>query len=218
MRRILWLLSTLGCVVIFPAKLCADGSQSSGGTIDVGGIAGISAAKFGGENAEGGGFERVWLPRLTAGVSVRLRLHDWFALQPEALWVSKGSGTRINGVRNADFRARYLEMTALARLTAPVEGPVRPYLLAGPTLGVLLDLDVVDLGGAADDRTDLARRLDLGLMAGAGVTWRVDRRWRVSLDARYDWGVRSIDRTDAVDLANRAVFFTLGVGARLGGS
>jgi opacity protein-like surface antigen len=175
----------------------------------------VASASFGGEDSGRGSFENVQRLGVAAGISSRILIREWIAIQPEVFWVMKGSETEISDVSGPRFDASYVEIATLASLGVPMEGPIRPRLLAGPTLGILTRFELVYSDGSTEDRTERAGRLDLGLTAGAGATWNVSERWRLSLDARYDWGLTTIDATNETDLRNRAFFVLLGAGREL---
>ena len=203
------------CLLIFPAKLAADTPREPRRHLGVGAMVGVSSAHLARGGAGNTVVDLTRRPGLTAGISMRIELVEWVEVQPEVFWAMKGSGTEIDNRKTADLNLNYIEVTALARLVPPMSRPVRPYLLLGPTYGLLRSFEVEDPDGAIDDRTDAARRLDFGVLAGAGATWEVARGWHVSSDVRYDRAVLSILRIDDVDLENRVFFFMLDVSRSL---
>jgi hypothetical protein len=215
MRSPAWPWFVIGCLLAPTAQVRADQPQKPRGKLELGALVGVDSASFGGEDSQRGDFAHE--PRLgvAAGIWGRLSIREWIAIQPEVFWVMKGSDTEVADVAGPRFDASYVEIAALASLSVPMEGPIRPRLLAGPTLGILTRFELVYSDGSTEDRTERAGRLDLGLMAGAGATWNVTQRWRLSVDARYDWGVRTIDPTSETDLRNRAFFVLLGAGREL---
>ena len=215
MRWMLWPGLVFLCLCLFPGTLAADTPQEPGRRLDVGALVGVSSANLGGEDAESDIVERTERLGLAAGISMRIRLVTGVDVQPEVFWAMKGSGTEIRDREAADFKVNYVEIASLVRLAAPMRQPVRPYLLLGPTLGLLRGFEVEDQNGAVDDRTDRARRLDLGVLAGVGATWEVTREWQVSSDVRYDRALMSMVRSDDIELENRVFFFMLDVSRSL---
>jgi hypothetical protein len=215
MRWMLGLELVLMCLLISPARLAADTLQEPERHRGVGAVVGVSSANLAGRGTGSTVVERTERLGLAAGVSVRVELSEWVEVQPEVFWAMKGSGTEIDNRQTADFNVNYIEIAALARLVPPMSHPVRPYLLLGPTFGLLRGFEVEDPNGAIDDRTDAARRLDIGVLAGAGATWEVARGWHVSSDVRYDRALMSMARSDDVELENRVFFFMLDVSRSL---
>jgi hypothetical protein len=215
MRWMLWPGLMFVSLCVFPGTLAADTPQRPRRHLDVGVLFGISSANLGGEDAESDIVERTERLGLAGGISMRIRLIKGVDAQPEVFWAMKGSGTEISDREAAEFNIDYVEIASLFRLVAPMRRPVRPYLLLGPTFGLLRGFEVEDPDGAIDDRTDRARRLDVGVLAGAGATWRVARGWHVSSDVRYDRALMSMARSDDVDLENRVFFFMLDVSRTL---
>lgn len=215
MRWMLGLELVLMCLLISPVKLAADTLQEPERHRGVGAMIGASSANLTGRGTGSTVVERTERLGLAAGVSMRIQLVEWVEVQPEVFWAMKGSGTEIDNRKTADFHMNYIEVAALARLVAPIDQPVRPYLVLGPTFGLLRGFEVVDPDGAVDDRTDRARRLDVGVLAGAGATWKVASRWHVSSDVRYDRALMSMARSDDVELENRVFFFMLDVSRSL---
>ena len=94
----------------------------------------------------------------------------------------------------SSLRFSYLELPILARGSlGSGSGPVRPYVLGGVALGWLLDARVP---GAPDDITDIYRRWDLGLSAGAGIEMGRGRT-RVLVEARFTLGLLNIEHTNS---------------------
>src|SRR5262245_26962478 len=69
-----------------------------------------------------------------AGAFVRFGMHG-FALQPEVVFSMKG-GQQPAGSDQFALKLNYLEVPLLLRLAVPV-GHVAPFLVAGPSFGVL---------------------------------------------------------------------------------
>ncbi len=127
-----------------------------------------------------GGFARVDLTRRVG-------------LQPELLFVQKGARIEHEGVERV-HKAAYLQLPVLATYAIPVEGPLLPYVAAGPAAslrvgeGLELVLDGTSESISGED-VDLFRRTDAGLVLAGGVGFDVAPDYRLLLDARYDFGL-----------------------------
>lgn len=184
--------------------------------VGFGGKLGLSLATFVGDDARPTYANN---PGLTLGGFVRIRLHEWISLQPELLYISKGPRVAPDGMLTNTFDVPYIEVPILARIRIPagsrVEPYLAPYLLVGPAAGLLLSFEITDQDdGSVADRTDLANRIDLGLVLGAGArvplsTWNAPGA--IVFDMRYDRGLITLDAAEGgEDLKNRVFAFMLG--------
>lgn len=158
------------------------------------------------------------------GAFLTLHLAPMFALQPEVLYLNKGTQATEEGV-NAEFRLGYVEIPVLARLTFPMEGArVRPHIFAGPAVAFRSKCQVSASGGgvsltmACDDPnvdTPL-KRVDWSITGGAGLSVPLGRISGL-LEARYDYGLTKIDDSSAAaDVKNRAFMVFAGVAVPVG--
>jgi hypothetical protein len=135
---------------------------------------------------------------LHAGVWMKAPLGEFFAIQPEVIWSSKG--TRIAGYRNIPFtqngevrfNLNYIDVPVLASLTL---GPIS--LQAGPYVSYLINANVKNLredlttGSAVNlDRGDF-NSFDYGLAGGIAVDIK-----GFQLGARYNHGLREVGKSD----------------------
>lgn len=102
------------------------------------------------------------------------RANDWFAVQPELLFVQKGVTLEGPSANPMTFVSKmdYLEVPVLARVSPPTSGQARPYLFAGPTFGVKVRGRVERSTGGVREKADaeaLLRDGDLGIAVGAGM-------------------------------------------------
>jgi len=128
----------------------------------------------------------------------------------------------------AEIALDYVEVPLLARVRAPMLGPVAPYLMGGPVFGWKLDCKVAldaGQGSAAPSCDDILTRdgieakvrdYEQGLLLGAGldlpVLWDLGQ---LSLEGRFLRGLSRLGEGDgAPDVKNRS--FTLLLGYSLG--
>lgn len=149
------------------------------------------------------------------GCFIVYEVNELFSLQPELLFTMKGlkyvhEDSNISG--NYEYYQKhegsqnlsYLEIPILAKLNIPIRGNIKPNVFLGPALAFNLnatyDLSVefktYEYGeliyeeSASVDGQDLEdiKSVDFGLVLGAGVEFG-----KISVDARYDTGLTSID-------------------------
>lgn len=141
-----------------------------------------------------------------------------FFVQPEILYVQKGSRIEITGLASGTGtnRAGYLEVPILLRFAIPIDQSTRgvqvqPYVVGGPTAGLKLHAGSEANGEATVERDfgAVTRAFDFGLTAGAGVDYDVAAGTAVA-EVRVALGV-----ADVISLPNeagrtRGIMVTLG--------
>ncbi len=169
----------------------------------------------------GGGFKLGWASSNQAGGGyvqgvaaagfLDLHLSRFLALQPEVAFVRKGASASatlysvtppqppVVQTGRLEMRYGYLEAPLLLRLDVPVGESLRPFIAAGPYLGVNVGTwcsvsapsewgwtCTEVLAGAQP-----VRRIDGGVALAGGVRLRVSERYWLVFDARYETGGRS---------------------------
>jgi hypothetical protein len=113
----------------------------------------------------------------------------------------------------------YIELPLLLKYSLPTEG-VRPYLIAGPSLGIRLDATGVTKFGTAPEERESIEDLettDWSLMAGAGLGANVGSAC-VFAEAVYALGLTDLNEdARAGSGQNRGLQLRAGVTLRLGG-
>ncbi len=143
---------------------------------------------------------------LGAGVFAEIPITQVISAQIELLYVMKGgaspqidlidmSGNPISTVRIV-HKVDYLELPLLARVRVPVQGPVAPTFVVGPSLAYKLSEKYSPPEVGVDEDFPGGGNLsstDLGFAFGAGVELgRGRRRWLI--EARYTFGVTNTVR------------------------
>lgn len=131
------------------------------------------------------------------GLTYRKALRSRLALQPELLWVGKGTGSPGSPERSLG----YLELPVLLRFgaLAPTGSRFSPIFSIGPTVAVLVSCRLkappLTNGQQCDEplaSTNLeykVRRVDAGAMLGFGVEARTRSGSIVGLEGRYEIGL-----------------------------
>jgi hypothetical protein len=157
-----------------------------------------------------------------AGAVVDVTLGRRLSLRLEPMFLQKGSGISVNlfgTPSTATLRLSYLELPALLSLTLGA-GPVRPYVMAGPTVGYLMSAKGTnDATGKETDVLKQYKRTDFGVSFGGGV--RVPAGGAVVfVEGRYSMGLTNLPKdtgsAPGLTLKNRGVQVGLGVSFRLG--
>jgi hypothetical protein len=161
---------TVALAAIAPAA--AEGQRVGPRRPEFGVVVGLNRANIVGSEDDGD-------PRngLAIGATVVLPLGAGLALQPELHFVQKGSRIDDVGVDgNIGVRVNYVEAPLLLRYTAPVPGPVKPYLIGGPfaayRTSCRITSEIASLNCDADilrDNEFRVRDLDYGAAVGAGI-------------------------------------------------
>jgi hypothetical protein len=169
------------------------------------------------------------LQRWSVGGELELDLSQSFALVARPAYVGRGTDIKsMPGVgdvssHGAGSYARtelsYIDLPLLVKYSFPIQG-VRPYLIAGPSLGLLRKAEGVSkFGNAAEVRDDIKKDFestDISLNAGAGVGTNVGQAY-IFAEGLYGYGLTNINK-DVTEPAgrNRGVQFRAGITLRLG--
>jgi Outer membrane protein beta-barrel domain len=187
------------------------GQDAWWGRLELGSKLGLSLANFVGADATSELVEYAHKPSITLGGLVSIRVWRWLAVQTEVLYVSKGRDVVVEGTVTDTFDGDYIEFPLLARIMFPLGEQVAPYLLAGPTFGILRSFTLEDHeAGSVDDRTDLAKSVDLSLLGGIGVKVALTNEHALMIEGRYNRSLATLVKDETEDLKNSVFAFTLG--------
>ena len=134
-----------------------------------------------------------------AGVFFELGI--WaLTLRPEANFVEKGY--RFNGV--AEVKHRYLEIPVLLKFNPFNDAVVSPFIVVGPSWSKHLN-EKVTLLGTTTTYNDHADRWDAAGVAGAGIEFNLSEKVGLSVQGRYNFGMRDLDDT-ATEIRSRGLY------------
>jgi hypothetical protein len=174
------------------------------------------------------------LLRQGAGVVIEVVATDSISFVFEPMYVGKGASvdpSKLNidpgefGLVNArgSLLSSYFEVPLWLKVGTPA-GLVRPYLLAGPSLGIRMQakarLRVDYLGQDIDSIVDTksqTQRIDFGLGLGGGVSTDLGS-FRFFAEGQYVLGLVDINRDADERFNNRGLLVRVGVTIALGGS
>jgi hypothetical protein len=150
---------------------------------------------------------------LTAGLFAGWRVNRFFSARFEAAFSTKGAEATRDGLPFGVFYRSYAEFPLLLHVDAPLWSRITPHASLGPALGILLQAKSELADGRNIDLIDRTERIDVGLMASAGVSFDVGESSAISISARYIYGLRNYNKISANEddeATNRAFYVTVG--------
>jgi opacity protein-like surface antigen len=203
-RKLIWLL-----VLAIPLGwMTAAHAQWS-----VGGVVGMNAAgikvtpEIGSEDYSG-------RAAFGIGVVVDRQLMDNLDLHMEPMYLQKGAKVSETGF-SATFKVNYFELPVMVRYSLPVDLPVTPYAMAGPSVGLLTKAKY-DSGENEQDATSETRSIDFSAGFGAGVQIPEGNRMLFA-EVRYLLGFVNINnQSDESTVKNRGLQILVGITIPLG--
>ena len=179
----------------------------------VGAKAGVNAASLAGDGSDSYNDPRLGF--LAGGFTV-LPVRGPIAIQLEALFSQKGAKLSVNEDLEATLELDYLDIPVMLRFQAPASGSTRLHIFGGPSVGYRMgarskisDSTFNFAEGSIDNIEDDIERFDFGIVAGAGV----DIGRRIVVDARYSWGLSTVnkDTSEGIEIKNRVFSIMAGV-------
>jgi outer membrane protein W len=147
-----------------------------------------------------------------AGVFLELNIPGPFSIEPEALYSIKGSKTESSG-NTFTATSTYIDVPVLLKYYFP-SLVVKPFLFAGPSYSILLSAKQKSEGpritSSEIDIKDGMRTNDLGAVVGAGVNFSLPAI-DVRIDARYNYGLSTLDKEGNVKGYNRVMSLYVGL-------
>jgi hypothetical protein len=136
------------------------------------------------------------------GGVVDLRLNENFSLYMQPLYQQKGAlVTQLNSNLDFPFMFAFLELPVF--LKAEFGSAVRPYLMAGPTVGYLLSADTeVEYSGLTfkGDLKEVTEDLDFGLGFGAGLRYPISTV-SIFVEGRYILGLVNMQKGGTFEIS-----------------
>jgi len=151
--------------------------------------------------------------RVRPAALLRLGVPPWLSAQADLVYGARGARilSRATGNEEGGYDLTYLAMPLLVRADRSLATRLTGHLLVGPSIGIPLESTVEDINGTVDFM-EFTNSVDIGLIAGAGVSVDVLPNISVSLDVRYEHGLLDIyDTGNDVITQHRIVSLNLGV-------
>jgi hypothetical protein len=187
--------------------------------VDFGVMAGVNSSTLKMEPADN--FDVESRTTFGAGLFMNVQANDFLSLQVTPMYLQKGANAKfdVNFLKYTEFRADYLEVPILARLNLGA-GAIKPYLIAGPSLGFQLSSTYLDGNGKEVDIADETKNLDLSLVLGAGMEIELEH---MSLFGQltYNHGLSNIDNSTGIldftdEIYTRSIGVYVGLSVPLG--
>lgn len=209
-------------LVLGLATAVAPTAIAAGGLLSYGVKAGLAAATLNGDLPTDPFFGHEKRLGFGGGAAFTFGLGGVFALQPEILYVTKG--TSLGDVIITDWNGNpvgtakviqscdYVEVPVLVRYSAPTGGGFAPFFLAGPVVGILASQKIHQTGmDGGLFLLDVARSTDVGVALGVGAEIG-HGRVRASVESRYTLGLTpATDSSYSDNARNSAVLIMAGL-------
>ncbi|MGB9893743.1 MAG: porin family protein [Candidatus Saccharicenans sp.] len=166
-----------------------------------------------------------YLQTYSAGIFLTVNLGP-IGFQPEVLYSRRGLQYEFQfdpsePVSQVKILMDYIEIPLLVRLNIIPAGPVKAYVFAGPSYGYLQKAKMrITLSGntTTEDIKDDLKSSVLAAVAGIGLDIKIPLLFKVTVDARYHYGLSNILSANStlLDLTNKArntgYSFMVGIG------
>ena len=157
-------------------------------------------------------------------LSIQL-LYDEKGAHADKLYFTTEESPDIN-YGTGDWTTTYLEIPLLVKVRFGNDA-IRPYLFAGPSIGYLLsntlrlqatggmnipnELGVTYQVDTTGSTTDYTNKIDVSLVAGAGISWKLVQGSEFFLDASYAFGLTNSDQESGISVYSRDIRLAAGV-------
>lgn len=134
------------------------------------------------------------------GGILEFEVQDKFSICFEPMYLQKGASEDTINI-SMDINLAYVEIPVFFKFPIGT-GAVRPYIMAGPTLGILMsaEMEINAMGFSIGvDFEDLVESIDYGLGVGGGVNFPVGTN-QFFIEARYTLGLADIVKEGEVDM------------------
>lgn len=153
---------------------------------------------------------------IAVGLYGEYLFHEFLGIRPELTYLQKGAKTGT-GAAEVTTALDYLEIPVLLEAKFD-QGEFRPFLFAGPALGIKLSASTKPTGGTSSTLNDI-KSIDFGLDFGGGLEYAVNKQWGVQFNVRYGLGLTDVSdvsvtagtTTVETNIKNRGVQFMAGV-------
>jgi hypothetical protein len=196
--------------------LCASSAFAQGNDIGVGVKVGMSLAKISIDPDDGTDSDIKM--GFVGGVALDLPITRVFSVFPEILYVQGGSEFSVGSEDGEELKAKlnYINVPILFKGNILPSSRFRPFVVAGPVFGFKAgnaELEFDDEGLPEEDTNfdENSSGVNFGIAVGAGVNI-----WGATLEARYDYGLKDINKDDVNKGYSRNWLLLLGF--QLGGN
>jgi hypothetical protein len=140
----------------------------------------------------------------TGGGFLTLSLLPGFAIQPEVLFVQKGSTLSIAGF-DTTLALDYIDIPVLARLSVG-GGGAKVYFFGGPSFNFNVSAEADNEGDFEDDLAENIEKSEIGAVVGLGV-----EIGKFLVEGRWIEGLTNVSKDSDATLRNRAFAVMAGI-------
>lgn len=160
-----------------------------------------------------------YLKGLSFGAFMNFRLGP-ISIQPEILYSRRGLEFQLPVItlnyaagseyyENYTAKLEYLEIPILLKLEIMPAGPLKVYVFGGPSYGLLLKARLTRTYEGTSETEDIKsdfKNSSLAIVGGLGVDIKVPLLFKVTIDARYHYGLFNIlsDTSSLKDITDKA--------------
>ena len=139
------------------------------------------------------------------GAFVGVPITDMVSFAPEVLFSMKGAKFSEGG-DTATLKLTFIQIPMLLKAKFPTSGMAQPFITVGPSLGLRMSAKIKFEGGEDDIKNDV-ESTDFSLIFGGGVMVG-----RASVEARYDLGLKDLDKDEDNSAKGRTITVLVGFG------
>jgi opacity protein-like surface antigen len=146
---------------------------------------------------------------LAAGVGIDVPVTDMISVAPEILYVQAGAKFEDGG-DEGKAKINYIDIPILLKANFATSGSARPFIVVGPVLGVKAGTAKLEFNGEDIPESDSGIDDDISssnfaLAIGGGVAVG-----RVSVEVRYNFGLKDISKSDGDKIKSRQLLALVG--------
>jgi hypothetical protein len=144
---------------------------------------------------------------LAAGAFFGIGITDTISIQPEVLFSMKGAKDELFD-EEGKININFVDVPILLRADIPTMGNIRPFVTAGPALGFVTSAKF-EFDGEEEDFKDEIESVNFSAVIGGGV-----QIGQATVEARYDFGLRNLEKEnpDELDVKTRTFMVLVGFG------
>ncbi len=201
---------TLAALLVFGSLLALGPATARSEVTGFGVKAGTAVSNVFGKDV----YDQKFRAGFSYGIFMTYGFGRTFAIQPELLFVMKGSkyvnGTGLEAYRET-MSLEYVELPILAKVYLPLSRSFRTHVFAGPApaLNIRARVDASFAGESQQETLDNIMGVDVGLAAGAGIEVPIRGGW-ITFDVRYTAGLTTLSKEADDDIRNGALSFLFG--------
>ena len=185
--------------------------SSAKAQISVGVMGGINFADFALKNA-GEGSDIAFRTAYTVGASIDYQLYRDFQISLEPMYLQKNARlNQANPDPDIDLSITYLEIPLL--LKAYFGQEIRPYLLAGPSAGFLLNSEAQSVFSGqhfSGSINNVLHKTDLGLVVGGGISFSIGRS-TLFFEGQYTFGLFDLSKGGSLEFKTDNTTLSAGI-------